>query len=59
MSKRLLSFSYEIRLIYQMFIPNDTLKLNEIFLILSDEVSMFLDELNAMIDEYCSHFDKP
>ena len=42
-----------------MFIPNDTLKLNEIFLILSDEVSMFLDELNAMIDEYCSHFDKP
>ena len=41
-----------------MFIPNDTLKLNEIFLVLSDEVSMFLDELNAMIDKYCSHFNK-
>ena len=40
-------------------IPNDALKLNEIFLILTNEVSMLLNELNTMVDEYCSHFDKP
>ena len=41
-----------------MFLPNDTLKLNEIFLILTNEMSMLLNELNTMIDEYCSNFDK-
>ena len=50
---------YEILFIYQRLIPNDTLKLNEIFLVMCDEMSMFFDELMAMFDKYGSHFNKP
>ena len=43
---------------YSSYLPHDTLKLNEILFILTNKMTMLFDELNAVIDEYCSYFDE-